>query len=221
MKPHILIVDDDSINAEMISMRLEKRDFKVTIISSGRKAIDYCLEFCQKDKIHPNRPDIVMLDILMPDMDGLEVLKELRQTFSQIELPIIMATAKSETHDLVHTLNLGANDFIHKPINIDIAGARLKTQILALKGHREEMERQELEAISAMITTYNHEINNPLTVAFGFIWKLKKEYKPEYLTHIEISLNRIVSIVKKIDSLTTDVREKEKYAKSEKFYKVK
>jgi DNA-binding response OmpR family regulator len=212
MEAHILIVDDDIINAEMLSKRLKKRQFKVDIVATGKAAFEFC---------ELRRPDVVLLDILMPDMDGIQVLKLIREKYSQIELPVIMATAKTEPTDLIEALNFGANDFIQKPINIDIAVARLKTQIWALKGHKDEMAKMELEAIGTMIATYNHEINNPLTVAFGFLWKLKKESNSTYIAPIEEALNRIVSIVKKIDNLTTSAREKERYAKEEKIYKVK
>jgi signal transduction histidine kinase len=72
-----------------------------------------------------------------------------------------------------------------------------------------------------MIATYNHEINNPLTIAFGFLWKLKKEYKVEYIGQVEEALNRMVQIVKKIENLTSTTRETEKYAKKENIFKMK
>lgn len=208
----VLIVDDDEINSEILQKRIVKRGFTVDRVNSGKAALEY---------ISAHKPLVVLLDILMPDMTGLEVLQEIRKKYSQVELSVIVVTAKSEVSDIVEALHLGANDYIQKPVNIDIAVARLNTQVFALKAHTEDLEKNELEALNTMIATYNHEINNPLTIAFGFIWKMRKDFKPEYLDQIEGSLERVVQIVKKIDNLTTSKREKDDYALKEKIFKVK
>ena len=211
-KADILIVDDDDINSEMLLKRITKRGFSVARVNSGREALSYLENY---------RPKIILLDILMPDMTGIEALVEIRKKYSQLETSVIMVTAKSEVSDIVEALKCGANDYIQKPVNIDIAIARINTQFIAFKNHHDNLEKKELDSLNAMIATYNHEINNPLTVAFGFLWKLKKEYKVEHLIQIEDSLNRIVNIVKSIDKLTTTEREKDVYAQSEKIYKIK
>jgi DNA-binding response OmpR family regulator len=207
----ILLVDDDEIHSDMLSKRIQKRGFTVARVSSGKEALDF---------LKNNKTEIILLDILMPDMTGLEVLKEIRSVNTQVDLSIIMVTAKSEVNDIVEALKLGANDFIQKPVNIEIAIARINTQLIALKSHKEEVVRNELEALNAMIATYNHEINNPLTVAFGFLWKLKKENKPEHIAQIEVALDRIFQIVKKIDKLASTKREREVYAQDEKIFKI-
>jgi DNA-binding response OmpR family regulator len=208
----ILIVDDDEINSELLAKRIIKRGFTVDCVLSGKGALEY---------LKSQKPLVIILDILMPDMTGIEVLNEIRKKYSQVELSVIVVTAKSEVHDVVEALRLGANDYIQKPVNMEIAVARLNTQIKALKSHYEEIERSELDALNAMIATYNHEINNPLTIAFGFLWKLKKEYKVEYIGQVEEALNRMVKIVKKIENLTSTTRETEKYAKKENIFKIK
>ncbi len=209
--PEILIVDDDEINSEMLKKRIFKRGFHVETVNSGKKALEY---------LEANHPKIILLDILMPDMTGLEVLIEIRKKFSPLEVSIIMVTAKSEVSDIVEALKIGANDYIQKPVNIDIAEARLKTQLQAMQSHHADLDKKEIEALSTMIATMNHEINNPLTVAFGYLWKLKKEVKPEYISQMEDSLNRVVQIVKKIEQLTKGKREMDQYADSEKIFKL-
>jgi DNA-binding response OmpR family regulator len=207
----VLIVDDDEINADMLSKRLQKRGFVVHIVLSGQAALEF---------IEHKKPKIILLDILMPDMTGIEVLNRIRQKYSALELSIIMVTAKSEVADIVDALKCGANDYIQKPVNIEIAVARITTQLKALSVHDIEMEKKEAEALKTMIATFNHEINNPLTVAFGFLWKLKKEPIAEHALKVEEALNRVVDIVKKIEKLTTVKREKDAYAQEEKIYKV-
>lgn len=211
MEKKILLVDDDKINGEMLSKRLTKRGFIVDMVHSGQAALEY-LDY--------NKPHIILLDILMPDMSGIDVLVEIRKKYSQIEISIMMVTAKSEVSDVVEALKLGANDYIQKPVNIEIAVARLNTQHMALQSHQDAVDKNELEALNAMIATYNHEINNPLTIAFGFLWKLKKEYRPDYILQVEDALNRVVNIVKQIDNLSSGKGVKETYASNDKIFKL-
>ena len=86
----ILIVDDDELNSQGLARRLQRHDYTVTVAKSGRKALELLGE---------RRFDLVLLDIMMPRMTGLEVLKFLRRVDSLIDLPIIMVTAKGESED--------------------------------------------------------------------------------------------------------------------------
>ena len=97
-KPNIMVVDDEKNICELIRLYLEKEGFAVTIANNGSDAIAM---------IRQNRPDLVLLDIMMPVIDGWEVCRQVRE-FSQV--PIIMLTAKGETFDKVMGLDLGADD---------------------------------------------------------------------------------------------------------------
>ena len=88
----ILIVDDEEINSEGLARRLQRHGYAVTVAKSGRQALE---------RLGERRFDLVLLDIMMPGMNGLEVLKFLRRVDSLIELPIIMVTAKGESEDMV------------------------------------------------------------------------------------------------------------------------
>ena len=188
-----MIVDDDQITSKILSQRLTKRGFTVICVESGKE----CLESLQNDI-----PDLVLLDIVMPEMNGLEVLESIRSVYSSIDIPVVMATAKNEAVDIVDALKLGANDYIQKPVNIDIAEARINAQINAVRNHRDAMEKKEVEALNTLIATYNHEINNPLTIAYGLLRKAKKEQNLEYLDKIGESLQRVANIVKEIERIT-------------------
>ena len=189
----IMIVDDDQITSKILSQRLTKRGFTVVCVESGKE----CLESLQNDI-----PDLVLLDIVMPEMNGLEVLESIRSVYSSIDIPVVMATAKNEATDIVDALKLGANDYIQKPVNIDIAEARINAQINAVRNHRDAVEKKEVEALNTLIATYNHEINNPLTIAYGLLRKAKKEQNLEYLDKIGESLQRVANIVKEIERIT-------------------
>lgn len=118
--PHILIVDDNAYNLEVLSRRLERRGYQVTCVENGTDALTL---------IHEGKLDLVLLDIMMPGISGLEVLAETRRSLSKMALPIIMVTSKGESEDVVQALNQGANDYIMKPIDFPVALARIQAQI--------------------------------------------------------------------------------------------
>src|SRR5215813_3610341 len=116
----ILVVDDEELNSEGLTRRLQRHGYGVTAAKSGREAIELAGE---------RRFDLVLLDIMMPEMNGLEVLKLLRRVDSLLDLPIIMATAKGESEDMVEALELGANDYVTKPFDFPVVLARIRTQL--------------------------------------------------------------------------------------------
>src|SRR5205807_9220265 len=119
----LLIVDDEELNREGLARHLQRHGYTVTTVRSGREALEVLGE---------HRFDLVLLDVMMPGMNGLEVLKFLRRIDSLIDLPIIMVTAKGESEDIVEALELGANDYVTKPLDFSVVLARIRSQ-LALK----------------------------------------------------------------------------------------
>lgn len=208
MSIRILVVDDDQISSRILSQRLAKRGFSVSCVQSGKE----CLEALQNDT-----PDLIMLDIVMPEMNGLQVLQYVRTVYSSIDIPIIMATSKTDVSDVVDALKHGANDYLQKPVNIDIAEARINAQILAVRNYRDAMEKKEVESINNLIATYNHEINNPLTIAFGLLRKAKKEESLEYFDRIGEALHRVTNIVKEIERITAKTQKNSDHEVTRKF----
>src|SRR5512139_3582260 len=101
----ILVVDDEERMVRFIRLNLEHDGFRVTDAYNGTQAIN---------KVRSNLPDLVLLDVMMPDLDGFEVLKIIREVSS---VPVIMLTAKGEEDDRVRGLELGADDYITKPFS--------------------------------------------------------------------------------------------------------
>jgi len=101
----VLVVDDESRMVEFIAMNLELEGFRVVRAANGSEALE---------KASKEHPDLVLLDIMMPEMDGFETLEELRETTS---VPVIFLTAKSEEVDRIKGLDLGADDYIAKPFS--------------------------------------------------------------------------------------------------------
>jgi two-component system, sensor histidine kinase ChiS len=117
----ILIVDDEPVNLQVLINHLSPENYEITQASNGPEALSLI------DRGY--RPDIILLDVMMPKMTGYEVCQKLREKFSCNELPIVLLTAKNQTSDLVVGLNFGANDYITKPINKLELLARIKTHL--------------------------------------------------------------------------------------------
>jgi DNA-binding response OmpR family regulator len=123
----ILVVDDDPQNRDLLARRLERQGFDV---ETARDGID-ALRRIDAEDFH-----LVMLDVMMPGMNGLEVLERVRRTRSMSELPVILATALAETEDAVEGLGRGANDYVTKPFDFPMVVARVRTQLAACRSTR-------------------------------------------------------------------------------------
>jgi diguanylate cyclase (GGDEF)-like protein len=127
-RPRLLIVDDISDNRSILMRRFERRGFDVVEAESGLKAI----ELIEREFF-----DLVLLDVMMPGVDGIETLKRIRSVRSTSALPVIMVTAKSESGNIVEALEQGANDYVTKPVDFAIALARVNTQISRKRAERQ------------------------------------------------------------------------------------
>jgi two-component system sensor histidine kinase ChiS len=120
-KFRIMVVDDEIINVKVLIAQLNRVGYEVITYYNGQSALQALKE--------GNLPDLILLDIMMPNMNGFEVCQEIRNEYSQIELPIIMLTAKNHTTDILEAFKAGANDYIAKPIAKDELLARIKTHV--------------------------------------------------------------------------------------------
>jgi len=205
----ILIVEDNPMTLKLIEASLKKNDFLTSTVSNGEE----CLNFLRKGKA-----DLVLLDVMMPGINGIGVLKYIRENYGQLELPVIMVTSKEEDNDIIEALNLGANDYICKPVRIEILLARIKTQLGSVFYHNEFLKLKELEAIRALIITYNHELNTPLTVAMSLVKRDQKN--SQFSDRILQSLERMNIILKKIQNIINNSPQYIKYSENSKMLKV-
>ncbi len=107
----ILVAEDDPHSRDMLVRRLERRGFTVDAVTDGAS----CLQ-----QIDAQPPDLLLLDIQMPNLSGLEVLRATRARFSHDALPVILVTALGDSEDVVRGLEAGANDYVVKPINLPV-----------------------------------------------------------------------------------------------------
>ena len=119
-KKNILIVEDEENILELIKYNLSKEGYSVDGISSGEKA----LRAVNSKEI---QPDLIILDLMLPDLDGLEVCKRLKNGQSTSHIPVVMLTAKGEESDIITGLELGADDYITKPFSPKVLIARIRT----------------------------------------------------------------------------------------------
>ena len=117
---HILVVDDELELQELVRYNLAKAGYRVTCVGCGEEALI---------QVHMQPPDLLILDLLLPGIDGLDVCKTLKRDPHTIAIPIIMLTARSEEADIVTGLELGADDYLTKPFSPRVLLARVKAAL--------------------------------------------------------------------------------------------
>jgi len=134
-KKRILVVDDHEDNIELLRARLEARGYEVEGASDGQAALDAVQRTC---------PDLILLDVMMPKMDGMEVVKRLKANKGLPFIPVIMQTALDSTENKVEGLDAGADDYITKPINFAELEARVNS-LLRIKALQTDLAARERE----------------------------------------------------------------------------
>lgn len=146
-KQKILIVDDDGNIAELIQLYLTKECYDTTIATDGEAALTILRHY---------QLDLVLLDIMLPGIDGYEVLREIRKTS---DIPVIMLSAKGETFDKVLGLELGADDYIMKPFDSKEMVARIKAVLRRMASRSEHMETSKTEDQKECVTITDLTVN--------------------------------------------------------------
>jgi len=156
----LLIVDDNEMNRQLMSLQFKRAGYTVVVAENGYKALDL---------IETTPFDLVLLDIMMPGINGLEVLEEIRKHRTLINLPIIMVTADDLEESIITSLKLGANDYLTKPLNLPVAMARIQTQ-LRLK---------ELATLKDEFVRFaSHDLKKPVIVMMDIVSELQKVLVP-------------------------------------------
>jgi pilus assembly protein CpaE len=126
MSQKILIIDDDLDTLRLVGLMLQRQGYQISAATNGQQGLEKAFE---------EDPDLILLDVMMPDMDGYEVTRRLRQNPSTLETPILMFTAKTQLDDKVIGFEVGANDYLTKPTHPSELQARVKT-LLARVGEK-------------------------------------------------------------------------------------
>ena len=149
MQYKILIIDDDENICELLRLYLEKDGFETIVANDGEQAVDFANKYS---------PDLILLDIMLPKLDGWQVCREIRKTS---ETPIIMLTAKGETFDKILGLELGADDYVSKPFDTKEVIARIKAVLR--RSHEKDKASQinevRYDKLRINLTNYELEVN--------------------------------------------------------------
>ncbi len=141
-KARVLVVDDNEDNRDMLSRRLRRKGYECPTAPDGQSALS---------RIAEGDIDLVLLDVMMPGMSGVECLKKIREDHAKTRLPVIMATAKTDSKSVVEALAGGANDYVTKPIDFPVLLARLESQ-LSIREETAEAARPSIDVSGGIDT---------------------------------------------------------------------
>jgi len=191
----ILVVDDEKVNLYVVTKRLAREGYEVYSATNGQDAIHL---------IEEKQPDLILLDIMMPGMDGLEVLERIRDVRESRFLPVIMISAKDMVKDKVNALARGADDYLSKPINMHELIARVKAQLRIVDLQRKLANTERLRGVYEMAGAVCHELSQPLTVLIGYTDILSRqvdEAAADKLKQVKAAADRAARIINRIQHI--------------------
>lgn len=148
-KETVLVVDDERDILELIRYNLEKEGYRVTSVTSGEESLTIAAN---------EQPSIVLLDLMLPGLDGLEVCKRLKQQETTRAIPVVMLTAKTEDSDIVSGLEIGADDYITKPFSPRVLVARIRAVLRRSIEKELEQEPSQVKIHEIVIDVSRHEV---------------------------------------------------------------
>ncbi|MBF0118169.1 MAG: hybrid sensor histidine kinase/response regulator [Desulfobacterales bacterium] len=190
----ILIVDDIPQNIQVLGTLLRDEGYLISFATEGNQAIEMA---------SMSQFDLILLDIMMPEIDGFEVIKRLKQNLKMKDVPVIFITAKANIESLIKGFEMGAVDYITKPFNSKELIARVKTH-LELKDIRKKLEEANA-AKTKFLSIIAHDLKNPLYSMMGFSDFLSKRYndfneedKIKFLNNINISSHQLYKLLENL-----------------------
>jgi len=132
----VLVVDDSSVNVDLLNQILEDENYRIVNAKNGKQAIEMATDL---------KPNIILMDIMMPELDGLETCKLLKSNKATKEIPIIFISAKNRQEDIVKGFDVGGSDYITKPIQIQELLARVRTHLRLQSLNKQKMESEQLQ----------------------------------------------------------------------------
>lgn len=208
-QPKILVVDDQPINIKLLQRKLERQGMEVFVAYNGRECLDI---------VGDAKPDLILLDIMMPEMDGIETCQRLKSNPETETIPIIFITAKASKEGKLEGLDAGAVDYITKPIDLDETLARVRTQLRLQEMFRENLSLQErlgdarkAAAVGAITQGIAHNLNNLLGVVVGYLDLIKNGHdSPDMVKRsvglMDHAITRMVNIIRQLGTIANNER---------------
>ncbi len=154
----IIVIDDDYSIRRLIKFTLEKERYKVITAEDALEGIN---------TLNSRKIDLIILDIIMPDIDGYEALKIIKSSDHLKDIPVLMLTAKNEIDDMMKGFELGADEYLAKPFELSELLARIRNLLRIKELQNKILQAERLAAVGQIALTIRHEINNPLTAVIG------------------------------------------------------
>jgi DNA-binding response OmpR family regulator len=201
----ILIIDDLPENVFLLQDRLENEGYEVLTAYDGQSGID---------KAIAGQPDLILLDVMMPGMSGIEVCKILVNNPVSMNIPIILVTAKSGAEDTKEGLEAGAFDYIKKPFSRVELLARVNSALKLSGAHKALVELEQKNTYAATVVTTNHKIKQPLTLMSLSSAAIKRELNKDEvskenilkrLVYIETAIKEINDVLNQLNSIKKPV----------------
>lgn len=180
----ILVIDDFPDNVFLLQDRLEREGYEVIKAYNGEMGIQKAID---------EKPDLILLDVMMPDISGFDVCKKLSTTEETNLIPIILLTALTEVEDIKTGLQAGAFDYIKKPFNKTELIARISSALRFSEMNKLLVEIEKIRTYAATVVTANHEIKQPLTLINLSTAAIRREIIKEEIS-TEMVLKRIAFI---------------------------
>jgi CheY-like chemotaxis protein len=203
-KPKILVVDDQPINVKLLQRKLERQNMDVYVAYNGRECLD---------QVAALQPDLILLDIMMPEMDGIETCQQIKADAATEAIPIIFITANASKKGKLEGLEAGAVDYITKPIDLEETLARVRTQLRLKEIYRENVglqarlgDARKAAAVGAITQGIAHNLNNLLGVVVGYLDLIKNGYdSPDMVQRsvgsMDHAVTRMVGIIRQLSSI--------------------
>jgi signal transduction histidine kinase len=197
----ILIVDDTAENLRLLTNMLGDKGFEVRPVTSGRQALQAA---------ERSAPDLVLLDITMPEMDGYEVCRRLKEHAALRDIPVIFLTALTDTADKLKAFGAGGVDYISKPFQIDEVLARVKAHIALRRAQKELAENyerlRELEKVrDHLVHLIVHDMRSPLAIIMGNLDLMQMLEEDKLSPEAAVRLNSAAQGVRNLTNMTNDL----------------
>lgn len=193
----ILVIDDFPDNVFLLQDRLEKEGFEVIKAYNGNMGLQ---------KAEMENPDLILLDIMLPDISGFEVCKKLSTQEATKQIPIILLTALTEAENTRAGLQAGAFDYIKKPFNRTELLARINSALRFSEMNKILLEMEKIKTYAATIVTANHEIKQPLTQINLSVAAIRRELSKEDIS--KELINKRIDFIEKASKEINDLLEK-------------
>ncbi|QTA86693.1 response regulator [Desulfonema magnum] len=201
-KKNILIVDDAPANIRVL-VEILTDDYEISVATNGPEALEIATSRTELYGV----PDLILLDIMMPEMDGYEVCKILRQHPYTKDIPIIFITANTDDDTLKEAFESGGTDYVRKPVNKIELLARIKSALTQQELTKKLLEEEKLEGVLEMAGAVCHELNQPMQSILGFSQLLiddlsEEDPRYEYIKIIKTQIDKMGKITKKLMRIT-------------------